>query len=103
MVYEENVRKDLKYELIRKATETHKREIGAENPALNVQSVYAGLQRQASEVFKQITAWQMSGCRIGGGLLLEEGGISVRDVRMVYEVSEMPSSQLAQPRSCSVL
>ncbi|KAJ9638240.1 hypothetical protein H2199_006927 [Coniosporium tulheliwenetii] len=84
----EGKREELRYEEVRKATEMHKRETVAENEALNVRSVYDGLQRQASEVFRQVTAWQMSGCRIGDGLFLEEDEISASDMRMVYESTE---------------
>lgn len=87
---------ELGYEVVRKATEMHKKETVAENEALNVRSVYDGLQRQASGVFRQVTAWQMSGCRIGGGLFLEEDEISASDVRMVYEVSRTHSPQISR-------
>lgn len=84
-------KKDIGYEAVKKATELHKKQMVGENEALNVQSVYGSLQRQAGEVFKQITAWQMSGCRIGGGLLLEDEEISTSEARMIHEVGGMLS------------
>ncbi|KAF2143445.1 uncharacterized protein K452DRAFT_248016 [Aplosporella prunicola CBS 121167] len=76
------------YHEVKQSMAQHRRNEPIEEGSLCTWSVAGKLQDQCRNLFAQITKWQAQNSTIDCGLMLEDGQVSAKDMRMVYEDQE---------------